>query len=245
MIWLTHHPTLADEGASELVGAKLPTDRKLELKFVRTAIGVCFDPLFACVVGQRVLTHQSQSESFYVVLDEILDTDTPSDVWEQIRILKDRYLVSRVFCPTMPDSMVEDLRRLEGLSFYSDGLDAAVASTKWASFVSLDTVAGIVPREVSDSTVQTELNALLNEAALDPKTGQVLVGGDGEVIPKVLFLDDFPVYRTMQSVRTNNPGGTHALYLALNGLRGSHIDRTPPPDPTKFKPNTRRNPTGY
>ena len=244
ILWLTKHPGISDEGASELVGAPLPTERTLELPFSRTAIGVSFDPLFACVVGQRTFVKGDHVSSCMIVLDEILDTDSSTDAWTQIRVLKDRYRSQFVFCPSRPEDAVRSLRALDGLSRYPADMLEATARTRWPEFVSFDTVAGVVPRDVTPVQVESELNAYLNDVVTRPGSdGDPLIGADGAPVPMILFLDDFPVYRTMQSVRTNQVGGTTALYLAVRGLLNSHATRlSEPPRPDHLRA---RNPTGY
>ena len=252
-LWLTALPSPADEAAHEHVGADLPRQRRLEMSFRRTAIGLCFDPLFVTVVGERYFEFGDSSESVYVVLAEALDTDLPTETFSQVVELKDRYLVDRIFAPNEPSGSVESLRRIEGLSHYPDPKVEAMASIRWPGFVSFDQTASIVTYDTPEpSVVSYELNDLISQYAIDPKTGGRMIGGDASPIPRVVFLDDFPVYRTVQSVRTNQPGGTTALWAATRGLErtvgtrlSERVNRIEEEAIGDYSTTVSRNPTGY
>lgn len=249
-LWLTGQPSPVDELAYRELGTPLPHSQKLELTFRRTALGFCFDPLYALVIGERAFTRGDTTTTIYVALDEAIDTDIPADAWKCAIDLKDRYRVSRAFCPSEPDQTVSMLRRLEGFSHYPAPRIEAAARTRWPFFSDFDLTCGLVPRELPpESTLTARVNELLTETATDPRTGSELIGSDGHSIPRILFLDDFPVHRTIQSVRTNALGGITALWLAIDGLqRTAHRVRTEADlerEQAFFERGPNRNPAGY
>lgn len=245
ILWMTVHPSPIDELAHQQVGLPLPSARKLEMTFRRIAIGISLEPLFVTVVGERVFTHEDQTSSVYVVLDELLDTDNPSQTFTNTIRLKDQYHAQMIFCSHEPASLTESLRRLEGLSYYNPPYIEQVARTRWPSFTDFELTAAVLPREVpSAESLGSDLNNLLSETARDPRTQGDLLGADAQPIPRLLFLDDFPVYRTLQSVRTNQPAGTTALWLAIKGLETTGIPRTYT-DEDLFSTSPNRNPAGY
>jgi hypothetical protein len=249
MKWLTQLPSPADEAALEIAGTPTPRQRDLTIGFRRTAIGLCLDPLFVTVVGERAWEFEDKEATAYVPLDEAIDTDNIADVLEQVVRFKDQYLSSSVYCANEPDSMVQALRRIDGLSAYPAPQIEAVAQDRWPTFVDFNTVAAVNIRNLPDEhTITTVLNATMDEKVTNPRTGLPLIGADAQAIPRILFLDDFPTYRTMQSLRTNAPGGTTALYLAVFGLTHSKVFKPTAEereaDRLRFD-NPNRNPTGY
>jgi hypothetical protein len=224
-LWITQQVSQADELAHELHGTPLPQGRKLEMPFARTCMGICFEPLFLCVVGERKFHHtpSDRSESVYVVLDEILETTIPAELFRQAIELKDQYRISHIFAPTMPGSLAETLRRTEGLTHYSDR-NEHIARERWSSFVDFDCVSGVILTDApNDQALTSEVNGFLQSEAVDPKTQTPMRGTDGEALPKLLFLDDMPMLRTLQSVRTGNLGGSLALWNAVRGLEHTRL----------------------
>ena len=240
MIWLTAQPSVVDLAAYDAAGLPLPRSSELKMGFRRSAIGMSFSPLFVTVVGERYFEHNSKSSTLYIVLDEALDTEIPSRTFEAAIALKDQYRSNLVFCPA--DGMFEAVKSLEGLTRYPEPHIEALARGRWPSFVDFELVAAVRPKETpSIEQMSAEINGLLSDHTQDPRTGRAMIGADAEPIPRILFLDDFPSFRTMQSVRTNTLGGTTALWNAITGLENTGV---PPPIPIE-PPPTRRNPTGY
>jgi hypothetical protein len=229
-LWLTAQVSPADELALEMHGTPLPHGQKLELPFRRIVLGIAFEPLFVTVVGERWFQHEStdETESIYVVLDEALDTNVSAEMLRQCIELKDRYRVSRIFAPTVPGSLAETLRRQDGLTHYPSPHIDQVARQRWPSFADFELTPGVHLRDVpSEETINSELNDVLQTNALDPKTGLEMRGTDGEPIPRILFLDDMPMLRTLQSVRTGAMGGCLALWNALQGLQTTNVRTAP------------------
>ena len=243
MLWLTATPSLMDENAYHATGLELPNASKLEMDFRRTSMGISFDPLFVTVVGERVFEHEDTLETVYIVLDEALDTDILTDTLNKVIELKDKYSVRNVYCPNEPEMTLRTLRGMDGLCRYPEPQIKPIAKGRWPSFVDFDTVAAVIPRELPGLDSQAaQLNSILSDIAQDPRSGSDMVGADSQPVPRILFLDDFPTYRTMHSMRSNSPGGTTALWLAImgmetTGVRPKYVD-------DRFEPST-RNPTGY
>ena len=248
-MWLTPMPSPADEKTYDLTGIPSPKMRKVELPFRRVVIGLSFDPLFVTVVGERWFKYQDKEESVHVVLAEALDTDIPAEVFRRVLELKDNHRATRIFTPKEPVHMMESLQRVEGISHYRQPNIEASARTRWPTFVDFDTTADVSSTELPDTnTITAELNGLMDTTAVDPRTDRAMVRAHGLDIPRVLFLADLPVYRTLQSVRTTHPGGTIALWLATHGLNNS-ADLTDLPDYEEtlheLASTNSRNPTGY
>ena len=233
MLWRTSTPSPVDEQLYEATGHPLPNTTKLDLSFRRTAIGLSMDPLFVTVVGERHFEYQENEETVYVVLDEALDTDILTKTLQSLIELKDRYHVKSLFC--------QEPLHLEGLTSYPEPHIKQLAQQRWPSFVNFDLTCQILPRETPDvDSMASQLNIILSDMATDPKTGMEMIGSDGDPIPKLLFFDDFPVYRTMHSMRSKAAGGTTALWLAVHGLMTSRVWDL---DEPTFSDN--RNPAGY
>lgn len=248
-LWLTDHPGISDEVASELTGADLPRSRKLELGFRRIVIGVCFDPLFVVAVGERAFIWQDTVSTLYLPLEEIIETDIPAHAMRDLIGLKDRFRVRTIFCPHEPAASVEALQRLEGLTHYPAPRVESAAKTRWPSFVDFELTAGIRAVNLPDErTISNQLNEVMSAFAIDPRTDEPMIGADSLPIPRLMFLDDFQVYRTLQSVRTNAIGGVTALWLAVQGMERTAVRR-----PTREERELQRerllgghrNPTGY
>jgi|TARA_R110000751_G_scaffold291602_1_gene398581 hypothetical protein len=223
-LWTTNQVSPADEMAHEMHGIPLPKTRKLEMGFRRIVMGMCFDPMFVTVVAERWFEFEERSEAVFVILDEIIDTTVTSDVFKQMIELKDKYLVDHIFAPTQPGSFTETLRRTDGLTYYSEPKIEQVAGTRWPSFVNFDNVPRVTLRDIpSTETLTAELNDMLQSEAVDPKTQYAMRGNDGDAIPKLLFLDDMPMLRTLQSVRTGNMAGSLALWNAVKGMASSAV----------------------
>ena len=245
-LWLTTQTSPADETALEMFNVPTPAHRKLPIEFRRIVLGMNFDPLFLCVVGERWFEYDDRTESVYVVLDECLETDVPAEVFRYAIELKDRYRASHLFAPEAPSGLAESLRRTEGLAFYAEPKVEAVSRQRWPTFVDYDTTANVVLKPAPDPQhLTSELNEIMSSNAIDPKTNQHILGADGVPIPRLLFLDDFPMYRTLQSVRTGSPGGATALWMALKGLSSTTVMQRLPDDDLFAPRETSRNPTGY
>ena len=248
-LWLTPHISPADEVANELLGTPLPNTKKLNLTFRRTAIGMAFDPLFITVIGERHFEYMDSESTLYIVLDEAIDTENLNQATQALIELKDKYRVRQVFVPEGPVSELESIKRLEGLTYYSDPQIEASTRTRFPTFVDFDLTSSIVSRDIpTESVLASQINDLLSEPVLDPRTEMEMVGADGTPIHRLLFLDDFPMFRTLQSVRTNSPGGSTALWLATSGLTSARIRRRTSEEIEKekerfYSPN--RNKTGY
>jgi len=245
VMWLTNQVSPADEMAQEMHGIPLPKSRKLELPFSRIVMGMCFEPMFVCIVGERCFEFEDRSESVFVVLDEVIDTTVTADVFRQAAELKDKYRVSHIFAPTQPGSLAESLRRKDGLTFYPEPHIEQVARERWPTFADFDLVPGVSLRDIpATETLTAELNDLLQSEAIDPKTQYPMRGKDGDSIPKLLFLDDMPMLRTLQSVRTGNLAGSLALWNAVKGLGSSSVRVAHDPDEHLIK-GSGNNITGY
>lgn len=249
-IWLTGHPSPADELAYREFGKTLPKSRKLELSFRRVALGISFEPLFIVAVGERAFTYKNRTSTLFIPLDEAIDTEHTTDAWKAAILLKDRYRATRAFCPSEPERTLDSLRRLEGLTHYPMPHIEAAATHRWPLFNDFDSVCGVVPKEVpSESSLTSRLNDLLSESVIDPKTERELIGADGHPIPRILFLDDFPVHRTMQCVRTNSLAGVTALWMAVDGLSRTgfnlRLDTDREQERAQFEGRINRNPAGY
>ena len=224
VMWLTTQVAPADEMAHEMHGTPLPKNRKLELPFRRIVMGMCFEPMFVCVVGERWFEFEDRAESVFVILDEIIDTTVTAEVFRQSIELKDKYRVSHIFAPTQPGSLSETLRRTDGLTFYPEPHIDQVARQRWPTFADFDLIPGVTLREIpSKETLTSEVNDMLQSEAVDPKTQNPMRGNDGDAIPKLLFLDDMPMLRTLQSVRTGNLAGSLALWNAVKGLGSTSV----------------------
>ena len=240
MIWLTAQPSVVDKDAYEAAGLPLPRTSKLELSFRRTAIGMSFNPLFVVAVGERHFEHLGKSSTMYIVLDESLDTEIPSQTIASAIELKDRYRANLLFCPM--DGLIEAVKAQEGLTRYLDPQIKQMAIARWPSFVDFEQTVSVRPKEVPQiEEMSSQINTVLSDHTIDPQTEKPMRGADGDPIPRILFLDDFPTFRTMQSIRTNTLAGTTALWMAVTGLEQTGV---PPPIPVE-PPPSRRNPTGY
>ncbi len=223
-LWLTNQPNPVDLAALEIANLSLPKQSKLEMSFRRIVLGMSFDPLFLCVVGERHFQFEEKSEDVYVVLDEAIDTNVPSEVIQEAIVMKDKYRALQIFAPSAPSSMAESLRMTEGLTHYGSPQIDQIARQRWPSFADFDCTAGVNLKDhPSDQVLTSELNDILSTNAVSPKTQMPLLGSDGVQIPKVLFLDDMPMLRTLQSVRTGALGGSLALWNAVRGLQTTGI----------------------
>ena len=221
-LYITQHPSIADEAAWEQTGASLPRSRKLTLPFRRIAIGVSFEPLFVTVVGERTFVHEDVESSCYLVIDEGLDTEHLAKLLETVVLLKDRHRACGVYCPAEPSDMLHALTRTDGLSRYAPPNLEAIARQQFPSFVDFDLVAPIISRDLPDpDIVGAHLNDYLAEPVIDPKRDVPMVGADAAEVKKLTFLDDFPMFRTMHAVRTASEGGATACFLAIAGLEKS------------------------
>jgi hypothetical protein len=247
--WMTQQPSPADEAAYELQGMSIPHRRILDLQFRRTAIGMSFEPLFVTVVGERAFRYEDAIATLYVVLDEAIDTDNLPQVLEQAVNFKDKYHVKSLFCPQEPESMAQALRHVDGLSHYNPPQLEAVARGRWPGFVDFELTTAISARALPNiDAITSQLNAILDSPTMSPRTKTPIIGADAQPLPRIMFFDDFPTFRTMQSVRTANPGGTTALYMAVNGLERSGVYEPTKEDremeQARFdSPN--KNPAGY
>ena len=228
-LYITPHPSIADEAAWEQTGAALPKSRTLTLPFRRIALGGSFDPLFVPVIG------------------EALDTEHLNEWLDVIVALKDRHRATAIYCPNEPKEMVNTLQRTEGVTRYAPPHIDQVARAAFPSFVSFDLIAAVVGRDVpAPEAVGAALNSWLGEPVIDPRTNTPMIGGDAQPVHKLCFLDDFPMFRTMHAVRTATPGGATACYLALGGLEQSSAMANLTSQPRdRAMPVPNRNPSGY
>jgi hypothetical protein len=246
-LYITPHPSIADEAAWEQTGAALPKSRTLTLPFRRIALGVSFDPLFVTVIGERTFTYDDRVSTVHIVLDEALDTEHLNEWLDVIVALKDRHRATAIYCPNEPKEMVNTLQRTEGVTRYEPPHIDQVARAAFPSFVSFDLTAAVVGRDVpAPEAVGAALNSWLGEPVIDPRTNTPMIGGDAQPVHKLCFLDDFPMFRTMHAVRTATPGGATACYLALGGLEQSSAMANLTSQPReRAMPVPNRNPSGY
>jgi hypothetical protein len=247
--WMTQQPSPVDMAAHEIAGMSIPHNRILDLQFRRTALGMSFEPLFLTVIGERVFRHEDSMATLYIVLDEAIDTDNMPQVLDKAVEFKDKYHADYIFCPKEPDSMVQALRRCDGLGHYPPPQIEAAARTRFKSFVSFERTAAVTARALpTDDAMSSQLNAILDSPTMSPRTNTPMLGADAQPLPRVMFFDDFPTFRTMQGVRTANTGGVTALWLVVTGLEYSTVYEPTQEDKDaerrRFEhPN--RNPTGY
>jgi hypothetical protein len=246
-LYMTQHPSPADEAAWEQTGAKLPRSRKLTLPFRRIAIGVSFEPLFVTVIGERVFTHDQNVESVYLVIDEGLDTSHLTDLLPLVVALKDKHRASAVYCPSEPDDLLRALATTDGLARYAPPQLEQLARQAFPSFVNFELVASVVSRDLPDpDSIASALNDYLDQPVIDPRTNLPMVGADAEEVKKLVFMDDFPMFRTMHAVRTASEGGATACFLAISGLeKSAPLHQMANERKNDRLPVENRNPTGY
>jgi hypothetical protein len=248
-LWLTEQPSIVDEMAHEQIGLELPREKTLELSFSRIAIGFSFDPLFITVIGERRFDYNGKHETIYIPLAESLDTDNITQTLDDLISLKDTYRASIIFVSSSPASMLESVRKLEGLTHYTEPKLEHLAQRQFPSFVDFDLTSSIAPIDIPDeNTISADLNDMLSTPAIDPKSGLDLMGADMQAIPRLMFLDDFPTFRTIQTVRANAPGA-QAIWLATHGLNRS-VKKALSIEDERFQRDIDRqprvrNPTGY
>lgn len=178
----------------------------------------------AVVVGERAFYSQDSKrppERVYVVMDES-DGVLASALFESLIGIKDKYRVSVVYCPSSPASLVEELKRQDGLTHYTQRVPG-ICRNLWPSFVSLSLTAGIYEVQQDSESMHRDIELLLNTTAKDPDTGEVMrfVTQDFKPLPRLVLPDNLPTQRTRTGIRQATPEICKALWYGLRGLEDS------------------------
>lgn len=210
-------------------------DEMFVYHFHRTVLGVSFvDGInYACVVGERVIwpprddPRKRPPARIYVVLDEV-EMSTPSQLFQSLVELKDRYACSMVHSPKEPRNVIESLRGLEGLTHYREK-NPSLNREMWPTFVSRAYRAGITEHAAPDETTATRLiDALLTEYALDEE-GRPILGANRLPTARLQLPADLNTKTTRTAIRQSILSVLTGLYVALAGMEET-VPRKPVAD---------------
>lgn len=195
-------------------------DDTFQLIFRRIAIGVSWETAaHLCVVGERIFSWRDKQEVCYYVLDEKV-LPSAHTVGKELITLKDRYRADRIGCPERPADLVQSIRSLEGLAFYNDTLEPQIARGLWSSFQSFDVTASLHPVPLPDETVvHQDIERLLTERPIDPKSGMLLVDKAKDAMARISFPADLPVQATQAGVSHGQGLPAQSLWMAYRMLQ--------------------------
>ena len=201
--------------------APITGEMNFELVFSRLAMGIGWQPGGHAVVGgERVFEYRDKKSTFYVVLDE-RQTPLPHTLLDILVELKDAYRIGDIFLPNAPADATRGVVDLEGLVYYRE-TDPARAVATWPSFLDFELTAAVRPIEVpSEAVIHQDLERLLQEQVIDPKTDRPLVDMEGRPTPKLLFPVDLPILATQAGLRQGQLLPCTALWMAVLGLARS------------------------
>lgn len=199
--------------------------RNFTYHFSRTGLGVAFEKgLYGVVVGERTWWGDRNRQSrAYLILDEV-EGDSPAAFFDELIRLKDEYLPQTLYCPDQPRGMLDSLRRMEGLTHYTQTHPGANKEL-WPSFVSTATRAGVYEsKQPSENAVLRDLEAYLTAPVLDPNTSQTMrVGLGGPPLTQLSLPEELNNRATRTAIRQGQPEPLVALWYGVSGL-----DRTRP-----------------
>ncbi len=221
-----------------------------EYEFHRTVLGVSAleEVHYAVVVGERVLwspdPQQKTPERIYVVLDEI-ETESLAHLVKELVRLKDIYLCRTLYHPVQPATMVDFLRREDGLCRYKSP-DAYVNRAKWPTYVDDLTKVALYGKEVpADKQIQADIDTLLKAQAMDPHFFNLpLMGAGGKPLPRIILPEDLKTRQIRTSVRQGMAQYELALWMATMGLEGSRPKRRTPKRVTDDEHQWKPDPVG-
>ena len=183
----------------------------------RTVLGIGFPSstdyghtshAYVCVAAERVwpceVDDHTAPERQYIIIDEA-ECMLMSQLVEHCIRLKDTYLCSAAFCANDPISLVEGLKRTEGLSHYRDE-PPHLLRERFKSFVSRQTRVSVQDLPVDIDGARKDINVLLDTQLQFPGTGIPIYG--------VNFHTDL----ADQAVQRSEPKYLVPVWLAVNGL---------------------------
>lgn len=188
---------------------------------------------YACVCAERLFiprsAHTRQPSRYFAIIDEG-DARSSSDFLSLLISLKDRYLCQLVFCPTEPETYLDDVRRLEGLAYYDRQRTDPEIKAMFPTYVSRTTVAGIVDRRTGQDSMQADLDMWLSLTVRDPDTGQPVLDGDGNTMPGLFAMRELKTEKASGALSRGlraEPEIGAAIALAVRGLMDSRARTRP------------------
>lgn len=251
---MIHASTIPVDDGVELLYYR-PDSTPFKYRFRRIGIGLTYPESsktskgtgygIAIVLGERCFfpdnPEKSTFERIYVALDEHEDT-LSAGMFPALAELKDKYRASTIFCPNTPVSILESLKRYQGVSFYNEK-NPAVLRGLFPSFVSTDVRAGISEKSIEGTSFTQDIERVLSTIAIDPDTDEPIRSLDKthKPMPRLVFPQGMNNVKTSTGVRQRTEEICRALWLVVMGFETSGMWTRR----KKEEVTADRGPTGY
>lgn len=199
----------------------------------RTVIGAMFPAFsepregaygYACVAAERIFhprsAHTRTPSRYFAVIDEA-EARNSADFFSSLIALKDKYLAETVYCPAEPQSFLDELRRLEGLTHYRRDRPDPELAGMFPTYINRTITAHIHEKSAPESAMQSDLDTWLSMTVRDPDTGQPVLDGNGQTVPGLFAMRELKTEKAVGALSRGikaEPVIAGAIALAVRGM---------------------------